>query len=131
MTSPRNCPNISTGCNPDVVNNLSICNDQFKICLLDATRQLENAILNNDRRCIIYFMGIITSLKYNNLPPWSPIVPYDMLLLQKKWNYSKRLDDLGKEPRRHCQEKKKVHKIKKRQSTSGLRRQSRRSRRIK
>ena len=62
-------------------------NSQVKICLFNLVKNLENAIQQNDRRSIIYFMGLINRCKYHPDFSWTTLVPIDMLLLSKTPRY--------------------------------------------
>ena len=82
---PFKDPNINSGINVDDVNNFSIWNSQMKICLLENVKQLEKAIHANDRRRIIYFLGILNCFKYHPRINSGAINLIDILLLQKTW----------------------------------------------
>ena len=99
MISPFNPPKINSGDKASMVNDASICNSQFRICLFNLAQNLEIAIQHNDLRSIIYFLGLISRLQYHPCINWSSFVPIDMLLLQKTPRcYRKRLKNLGKKP---------------------------------
>ena len=96
-------PNINSGRNADDVNSFSIWNSQMKICLLENARQLENAILTNDQRRIVYYVGILNCFKYHPRIDSPAIDLIDMLLLQEKWNpHPKGHKKYCKEPQTCC-----------------------------
>lgn len=57
--------------------------EQSKICLFNLVSKLNNAIQHNDRRGIIYFLGLLSRYQYHPTIDWNTLVPIDMLLLQK------------------------------------------------
>ena len=81
MIAPLKSLNIKPGDKPSIVNDCSIWNSQFKLRLLNLSQNLQNAIQENDRRDVEYFMGLITRLQYHPTISWSTYVPVDMLLL--------------------------------------------------
>lgn len=87
MISPFKSLNIKSGANASEVNDRSIWNSQFKLRLLNLTVKLENAIQQNDRRSVEYFMGLINRCKYHPDFSWTTLVPIDMLLLSKTPRY--------------------------------------------
>ena len=83
MISPFNPLKIKSGENASAVNDCSIWNSQFRICLLNLTQNLENAIQYHDGRDVEYFLGLINRCKYHPILNWTTLVPIDLLLLPK------------------------------------------------
>lgn len=109
MISPFNPPKINSGDKASIVNDASIWNSQFRVCLMNLTENLENAIHSNDRRNIQYFLGLITRLQYHPTNHWSTFMPIDMLLLSKTPRcYRKRHQDDRKKPQ-HSSEQRRRH----------------------
>ena len=71
MISPFKPPNINSGGKPSIVKDCSIWNSQFKLRLFNLTQNLQNAIQENDRGNVEYFMGLITRLQYHPTISWS------------------------------------------------------------
>lgn len=87
MISPLRPLNIKSGDSASVVKDCSIWNSQFKLRLLNLTIKLENAIQQDDRGSVEYFMGLINRCKYHPNINWSTFVLIDMLLLPKTPRY--------------------------------------------
>lgn len=83
MISPFNPPKINSGDKASIVNDASIWNSQFKIRLFNLSQNLQNAIQENDRRNVEYFLGLIARLQYHPTNHWTTFMPIDMLLLPK------------------------------------------------